>query len=141
MKRLFAVLAVLVPLLALSSCKKDDASAPSIVGTWEMTKVSMSILLEDEEIDADVTERLQAEISFVFNADGTGTITSVDKTTGQSEQDGFEWSLEGNTLTVIESGESVACTLETLTGSQLVFSFQIPDDFITGKMTCTFVRV
>ena len=92
-------------------------------------------------MEFDATERLQAEISFVFNADGTGTITSVDKTTGQSEQDGFEWSLEGNTLTVIESGEPMACTLETLTGSQLVFSFQIPDDFITGKMTCTFVRV
>ncbi len=139
MKRLFAVLAVLVPLLALSSCKKDETSRPSIVGTWQLTKAS--ILFDGEEMEFDATERLQAEISFVFNADGTGTITSVDKTTGQSEQDGFEWSLEGNTLTVIESGESVACTLETLTDSQLVFSFQIPDDFITGEVTCTFVRV
>ena len=80
MKRLFAVLAVLVPLLALSSCKKDETSRPSIVGTWQLTKAS--ILFDGEEMEFDATERLQAEISFVFNADGTGSEIEVDYADG-----------------------------------------------------------
>lgn len=144
MKKLFAVLAVLVPLISFSSCEKDKNpsgnGAPmseKIVGSWQLTKAA--VMAGEDGMEFDIAEMTGMSLVFEFKADGTGIIsTSAD---GQYEESGFSWTLSGETLTVIEDGEPMECTVQTLTETELVFSFPIPDDTMTGTVTCVFARI
>ena len=98
MKRLFILTAILA-VFGLSSCEKEPSKA--IVGTWEAVKMETSIAGIDMTVNmADAGMKLE----FTFNEDGSGSIYLESE--GRGERTPFEYSLNGNLLSIISDGET-----------------------------------
>ena len=98
MKRFFILTAILA-VFGLSSCEKEPSKA--IVGTWEAVKMETSIAGIDMTVNmADAGMKLE----FTFNEDGSGSIYLESE--GRGERTPFEYSLNGNLLSIISDGET-----------------------------------
>lgn len=98
MKRLFILTAILA-VFGLSSCEKEPSKA--IVGTWEAVKMETSIAGIDMTVNmADAGMKME----FTFNEDGSGSIYL--ESDGRGERTPFEYSLNGNLLSIISDGET-----------------------------------
>lgn len=100
MKKFFMLLALLIPLVGIAQTK--NTLSQKMVGTWSFY---------DEFLEG----REMGEVTYVFNADGTGTKhTSEWK---QCEMLGggivpaktvkLRWKVEGNTITIFISGDKI----------------------------------
>ena len=98
MKRFFILTAILA-VVGLSSCEKEPSKA--ILGTWEAVKMETSIAGIDMSVNmADAGMKLE----FTFNEDGSGSISLESE--GRGERTPFEYSLNGNLLSIISDGET-----------------------------------
>ena len=98
MKRFFILTAILA-VFGLSSCEKEPSKA--IVGTWEAVTMETSIAGIDLTVNmADAGMKLE----FTFNEDGSGSIYL--ESDGRGERTPFEYSLNGNLLSIISDGET-----------------------------------
>jgi hypothetical protein len=98
MKRFFILTAILA-VFGLSSCEKEPSKA--IVGTWEAVKMETSIAGIDMTVNmADAGMKLE----FTFNEDGSGSIYLESE--GRGERTPFDYSLNGNLLSIISDGET-----------------------------------
>lgn len=98
MKRFFILTAILA-VVGLSSCEKEPSKA--ILGTWEAVKMETSIAGIDMSVNmADAGMKLE----FTFNEDGSGSIYLESE--GRGERTPFEYSLNGNLLSIISDGET-----------------------------------
>ena len=98
MKRFFILTAILA-VFGLSSCEKEPSKA--IVGTWEAVKMETSIAGIDMTVNmADAGMKME----FTFNEDGSGSIYIESE--GRGERTPFEYSLNGNLLSIISDGET-----------------------------------
>ena len=85
--------------LGLTSCEKEPSKA--IVGTWEAERMEMALGGINMEID--LSEQ-GMKMEFTFNADGTGSVFM--EAEGSSERTTFEYSVNGNLLSLTEEGET-----------------------------------
>lgn len=98
MKRFFILTAILA-VFGLSSCEKEPSKA--IVGTWDAVKMETSIAGIDMTVNmADAGMKLE----FTFNEGGSGSIYLESE--GRGERTPFEYSLNGNLLSIISDGET-----------------------------------
>ena len=98
MKRFFILTAILA-VFGLSSCEKEPSKA--IVGTWEAVKMETSIAGIDMTVNmADAGMKME----FTFNEDGSGSIYI--ESDGRGERTPFDYSVNGNLLSIISDGET-----------------------------------
>ena len=98
MKRFFILTAILA-VFGLSSCEKQPSKA--IVGTWEAVKMETSIAGIDMTVNM---AEAGMKMEFTFNEDGSGSIYI--ESDGRGERTPFEYSLNGNLLSIISDGET-----------------------------------
>ena len=98
MKRFF-ILTALMAVLGLTSCEKEPSKA--IVGTWEAVKMEATIAGIDMTMDM---SEWKMKMEFTFNADGTGTILTESEK--KSETTAFEYSVNGDKLSLTEEGST-----------------------------------
>lgn len=98
MKR-FLILTAILAVFGLSSCEKEPSKA--IVGTWEAVKMETSIAGIDMTVNmADAGMKME----FTFNEYGSGSIYLESE--GRGERTPFEYSVNGNLLSIISDGET-----------------------------------
>ena len=85
--------------LGLTSCEKEPSKA--IVGTWEAVKMEATIAGIDMTMDM---SEWKMKMEFTFNADGTGSMLL--ETEGNSEKSTFEYTVNGNLLSLVEGDET-----------------------------------
>ena len=126
MKKFLAIMLAVVLmcgcLVACSGKKNEAAGGDSIVGTWELDLDKM--LEGQEQAIIDMMKGMGYSMTFTFNADGTGSTTmsmsDESETTDFKYEikdnqivigdEGADYKLEGNTLTLIYDGEELPLT-------------------------------
>ena len=98
MKRFFILTAILA-VFGLSSCEKEPSKA--IVGTWEAVKMETSIAGIDMTVNM---AEAGMKMEFTFNVDGSGSIYI--ESDGRGERTPFDYSVNGNLLSIISDGET-----------------------------------
>lgn len=98
MKRFFILTAILA-VFGLSSCEKEPSKA--IVGTWEAVKMETSIAGIDMTVNM---AEAGMKMEFTFNEDGSGSIYI--ESDGRGERTPFDYSVNGNLLSIISDGET-----------------------------------
>lgn len=120
MERRLKLLAIIFLISSVSfiGCEEDPTGPgdDKLVGTWESTAHTINGVAQDVEEGFTIT----------FKADGTGTVP------GEIEQ--FEWSIEGNQLTIID--EDTTTVTFTVTSTTLIFEFEEED----GLHVLTFTK-
>lgn len=141
MKKLTILLATIATLFSVSlftSCSEPESSEPSIVGTWVY-----------EESVEDWTEK----ITFVFNADGSGSMTHqvIEGVTSYQESVSFEYVYLADAATlnlIVESYDSeiaedlLYCTrIEAqITSNKLMLRFWYGEEGVDGGVILTRVK-
>jgi hypothetical protein len=119
MKNFKYLLIMFVGLSFAVSCTDDDGGMEkdSLIGTWGLTESESG---------------LEYEITVNFKANATGTILAVISFQGESEttSESFNWSTEGNKLTMEMDGEAEVATY-SISGDKLT----IIDDEDTTVLT------
>lgn len=113
----------------LLSCNKDDddnqvTPEPSIVGTWQL----MAKTMNDEP---DPLDDCEEKTTFVFDESELTSYTYEGEDCEIEEILIYEFTLEGDTLTLRTEDIMAEYTIEKLTESTLQLSYQF-DDFIYG---------
>ena len=98
MKRFFILTAILA-VFGLSSCEKEPSKA--IVGTWQAVKMETSIAGIDMTVNM---AEAGMKMEFTFNEDGSGSIYI--ESDGKGERTPFDYSVNGNLLSIISDGET-----------------------------------
>lgn len=98
MKRFFILTAILA-VFGLSSCEKEPSKA--IVGRWEAVKMETSIAGIDMTVNM---AEAGMKMEFTFNEDGSGSIYI--ESDGRGERTPFDYSVNGNLLSIISDGET-----------------------------------
>lgn len=98
MKKFF-ILTAFLAVFGLTSCEKEPSKA--IVGTWEAVKMEATIAGIDMTMDM---SEWKMKMEFTFNADGTGSMLL--ETEGNSEKSTFEYTVNGNLLSLVEGDET-----------------------------------
>jgi hypothetical protein len=83
----------------LSSCEKEPSKA--ILGTWEAVKMETSIAGIDMTVNM---AEAGMKMELTFNEDGTGSIYFESQ--GKGERTPFEYSVNGNLISMISDGET-----------------------------------
>ena len=116
--RVFALFVTVAAMASLTSCSKDKKDM--IIGTWQFEKASVSINVDDPEIQAffdeffseeEVNEEMKG-MKVEFKADNTFVTYDAD---GEMEETST-WTLDGDQLTI--DGDSM--TVKSLTKSTLI---------------------
>lgn len=100
MKKLM-IIAAIMALLGLVSCEKLSNNA--IVGTWEATTLAYDMGGMNLSFDLD---EVGIEMTMTFKKNGTGEMYMYAE--GESENDTFEYTTDGNMLYLTSYGETEA---------------------------------
>ncbi len=103
MKRI--LLAAIAVVLCVVSCQKDSVN--KIIGTWEGSTIEMS--MEGLNMNVDLKE-VGMDITLNFKKDGTGTVTETYD--GDDVTESFEYSYDGETLSLTEEGVTMGVPAE-----------------------------
>ena len=98
MKR-FLIMTALMAVFGLASCEKEPSKA--IVGTWEAVKIEANVL--GVNMSYNMTD-LNTRMELTFKKDGTGTILTESEK--KSETTAFEYSVNGDELSLTEEGST-----------------------------------
>ena len=141
MKKVFSILMVAFAMTVLVGCEPENESPdnPSngnsgdnyntemFVGTWQVEKMTVN--------GQDMTPQ---NMLFTMNEDGTGLAND----NGETENNGFTWSVEGDQLTITpRSGTHFVYTVNSLTENECTFSGNnVPMTDIPGNVVVHLVR-
>lgn len=141
MKKVFSILMVAFAMTVLVGCEPENESPdnPSngnsgnnyntemFVGTWQVEKMTVN--------GQDMTPQ---NMLFIMNDDGTGLAND----NGETENNGFTWSVEGDQLTITpRSGTHFVYTVNSLTENECTFSGNnVPMTDIPGNVVVHLVR-
>jgi hypothetical protein len=100
-------ISILCFMMILSSCKKTDDVAPSIIGKWKWTGVNNKGLSATDFADFQGFQKAYSSFIYEFKSDNTYTIS------GFSGSESY--SLSGTTLTVKGDPLAVTITATTMT--------------------------
>jgi len=110
MKRIKYFLIMAIAITVAVSCSNDDNDNDlnPIVGSWEMTQSEQG---------------LEFSLTATFNANLTGTISTVITFNGETEteNESFTWSTDGNKLTLMADGETDISTY-SISGNKLTIT-------------------
>ena len=98
MKR-FLILTALWAVLGLTSCEKEPSKA--IIGSWEAVEIEANVL--GVNVSYNMSD-LNTKMVLTFKADGTGTILTESEK--RSETTSFDYTVNGDKLSLIEEGET-----------------------------------
>lgn len=98
MKR-FLILTALLAVLGLTSCEKEPSKA--IIGSWEAVKIEANVL--GVNVSYNMSD-LNTKMVLTFKVDGTGTILTESEK--KSETTSFDYTVNGDKLSLIEEGET-----------------------------------
>ena len=133
------ILLLLFVIAAAGTGCGDDTDENSIIGTWEVNNFAASGCDdENDNISLDFSDgncfeedniEFCAEIEFEFKSDGTLRVKStfIFFGTETSETESYNYSVDGNQITVCEN--STECSTETfsINGDTLTFKFEDTD--------------
>ncbi len=128
--------------LAFIGCKKSSSnsscslSASSIVGSYKMTSLVLTMAGQSIDIfnDDNYTEPCSRDNIYTLNGNGTYTVTDGAVACNPSDADQGTWSLSGNTFTM-DGGDASTVSEFTCT------SFKIVSSSMQGESTtATFAR-
>ncbi len=121
MKKILNVLVLFVAIASMAtmtSCKKDNAA--QIVGKWQFEKATVSVSVDDPELQATIDEYVNWMEMELNEENGNLTIEfKSDKTciaTSEGLSETGTWSIDGNKLTM--EGETM--TIKELTNKKLI---------------------
>lgn len=112
MKKL--ILLAITALAVFASCEKSDADA--IVGTWEATKIEMT--MEGMNMSFDLKE-YGTSMTLTFMANGKGSMRG--NSDGESVDEEFDYMVEGGVLTIYDDEESVDIPV-TIDGKTMIMT-------------------
>ncbi len=134
-----------VSLSILTACSKDDdnGGSASIIGTWEVESIQLTVAGETFDELEEIFEDCPGEGQGIstFNEDGTGI--------GEFRCDGelietynfeYELSSDRKKLSFTESGDTFNYNVDQLTSSRMVLSYEESFFGITSKVVETWVR-
>lgn len=105
-RKIFFALAALL-MLGFVSCSKDKEDDPTLVGTWKITK----LMVGEQDMSA-----MASAVQITFNSDNTGKINMM----GQDFS--FNWTKNGDNVSVNAGEVSFNCTITRLTKSECTFT-------------------
>lgn len=116
MKRFFSILVALVlAATTLTSCEKSPEEI--LVGKWELTLMKASY--EGVKIEIDPAEAGMA-LTFIFNANGTYTITESVEGESMSESGTYVYNETSSVITFISNEDSYSIPVHSIDDEQLV---------------------
>lgn len=113
---------------------KEEASGPSIVGTWGLSDMDMGMEIPEEQqemFDA-MMEEMKANTTYVFTEDGKITMNTFAMGESMTQEGTYE--LDGNTLKTTVDGQS---TEQEVKITDKTMSFSIEERGTTMSMTFT----
>ncbi len=120
----------------LTHCSDSSTGSGSsgLVGTWELTKLTMQTSFVKLEYNP---SEIGLSISLEINEDGTFSITEIEE--GETTNSSGTWTTDGNKLIVVEGGQTLEFNY-SLSRNKLIMSFEENDDGITVSVTQEFTR-
>lgn len=109
------------------SCTNQNAPDNNLInGKWQQIGISKTA-------DSERQPLTNADITWDFNADGTGNYTQVSKAVGSSptgETSAFEWKLSGDDIILMtKTGRELKYTIIKKTADEMVWKTYITGDF------------
>lgn len=115
-----------------SGDEKEEASGPSIVGTWQLSDFDMGMEIPEEqkEMFDKMMEEMKANSAMTFKADGT--FMSKQSVMGDIKEESGTYKLDGNKLTTTSDGKTETLDVEI---SDKTMKIQLEDRGQTLTMT------
>ncbi len=138
MKKLNLVFAILIALVTITSCNKKDNLTPQQLITqnspWSIDHLELLNVVnngnttfnQQDYLDDRNSDFTDYTYTFTFNEDGTGSIVTIIKATGDIMDDTiFTWEITEDNKLNLQVGRQEPTTFKNLviTEKQLVFSF------------------
>lgn len=129
MKKLFLIVAALFVAVSFSACSDDDDKDVSIVGTWQLVRVTgfetNPYTGEREEFDNDTSSQNKV---WIFKADGTG-VDDGDPFTYSIKDQSLTWTYVYDQPTESDDTEPQIETIRKLTVKELeLYNYNKSDD-------------
>ncbi len=122
------------PFLTHCSDNSTGSGSSGLVGTWELTKLTMETSFVKLEYNP---SEIGLSITLEINEDGTFSITEIEE--GETTNSSGTWTTDGNKLIVVEGGQTLEFNY-SLSRNKLIMSFEEDDDGITVSVTQEFTR-